>query len=199
VRLPAANIPAEIAEADPNLRYTPKLRLERDNHAIQIGEHAISTHVRKPYPGWKSFLTEIRALIEAARQTNLIDRLERFALKYVDLIDLGKPHDISCLNARVELCGQHIGSPLYLRAEVQGQGMVQVVQIASAATTVLQGSTTPITGVLLDIETVCQFAHGESWDEVIKRLDEAHIKEEQLFFSLLTDETIAKLGPVYEE
>jgi uncharacterized protein (TIGR04255 family) len=199
VRLPTANMPPELVEADPNLRYLPKIRLEGGNHAVQIGEHVISTHVRRPYSGWRNFSAEIHALIDAVRKTDLIDRLERFSLKYVDLIDLGQPHDLSCLNARVELGGQQIRSPVHLRAEVQKEGMLHIVQIASSATAVLPEEKAPITGVLLDTDTICNLTEGESWKEVESRLDAAHTKAKALFFSLLTNDTITKLGAEYEE
>ncbi len=38
VKLPTADIPDPIAENVPNLRYLPKIRLEADNQAIQIGK-----------------------------------------------------------------------------------------------------------------------------------------------------------------
>jgi uncharacterized protein (TIGR04255 family) len=200
VRLPTANIPAELAENDPNLRYVPRIRLQRDNHAVQIGEHVISLNIRRPYSGWPNFSAEIHALIDAVRKTDLVDRLERFSLKYIDLIDVAQPPDLGCLNVRVELGGQQIGkSPVHLRTEAQEKGMVQIVQIASPATALLPQDKTPLVGVLLDTDTICQLAEGESWDEIKKHLDAAHTKAEELFFSLLTDDTLAKLGAEYEE
>ncbi len=41
VRLPAADIPSVVVEQDPSLRFVPKIRLEGNNHAVQIGDHVV--------------------------------------------------------------------------------------------------------------------------------------------------------------
>lgn len=91
VRLPTPDIPLTIAENYPHLRYLPKIQMEYGNQAVQIGEHVVSLSCRRPYSGWKTFSRDIRELATVVQKTGLIDELERFSLKYVDLIELDRP------------------------------------------------------------------------------------------------------------
>jgi len=199
-RLPAADIPAPIVEQDPSLKYVPKIRLTGDNHAIQIGEHVISLSCRRPYSGWKSFSAEIRTLISVIRNTVLLGRLERFSLKYLDLIESDQPPDLVCLNVGLKLGGEEIhGRPVQLRTEIRENGLIHVVLIASPAEASIPGAPERLTGVLLDIDTICKLGENESWEKVEKCLDMAHMAAKQMFFRLLTSETIERLDPEYEE
>ena len=97
-RLPGADIPAPVVEHDPNLRYAPKIRLEGANQAVLIGDRVVSLSCRRPYSGWAKFSDDIRELAEAVQETGLVDRLERFSLKYIDLIELEKPVGLALLD-----------------------------------------------------------------------------------------------------
>ena len=66
-RLPIADIPAPIRQADPNLRFQPtiQLREKQGPNLIQIGEQAISFHVagEKKYPGWDTFREQLKEVV----------------------------------------------------------------------------------------------------------------------------------------
>ena len=200
VRLPVADIPAPIAERDPNLRYVPKIRLEGDNQAIQIGEHVLSLSCRRPYSGWKSFSADIRNLIAVGRETGLINHLDRFSLKYIDLIQLVQPPDLCVLNIDLKLGGHPVAKqPVQLRTEIIEEGLIHIIQVVSPAEVSLPGDATRPEGVLLDIDTIASFKEDGSWGDVEKRLDVAHSASKKIFFNLLTAETIARLEPEYPE
>jgi uncharacterized protein (TIGR04255 family) len=200
VRLPAADIPAPFVERDLNLRYIPKIRLEEGNRAVQIGEHVLSLSCRRPYSGWKIFSSDIRTLITVGRDTGLIDHLERFALKYIDLIQLEQQPHLGCLNIGLKL-GDHpiTAQPVQLRTEIMKEGLIHIIQVVSPAEASLPGDTMSLKGVLLDIDTINIINEKDSWKEVETRLDAAHLASKRIFFDLLTAETIERLEPEYEE
>lgn len=200
VRLPAADIPAPIIEHDPNLRHVPKIRLEGGNHAVQIGEHVVSLSCRRPYSGWTTFSADIRALMGVVRDTALIDRLERFSLKYINLIEFKQPSGLSCLNVELKLGSRGMDSlPVQIRMEIKENGIIHIIQIVSPAEAALPGDPKKLTGVLLDIDTIWPLKKNESWEEVDSRLGIAHSAMKVMFFNLLTHETIEKLEPEYQE
>lgn len=201
VRLPVADIPAPIAEQDPNLRYLPKIRLEGGNHAVQIGEHMVSLSCRRPYSGWENFSKDVRSLIAIVHDTGLIDQLERFSLKYIDLIQLKQPPDLRCLNIDLKLSGHQIDTqPVQLRTEIREDGLIHIIQIVSPAEASLPGDTERLKGVLLDIDTISSISKKNGyWDEVESRRDKAHLASKRIFFNLLTAGTIEELEPEYEE
>lgn len=197
VRLPAADIPTPVKEFDAALRYAPRIRLEGGNYAVQIGERSVSLSCRRPYPGWERFSKEIQILVDVLRGTALIEHLERFSLKYVDLIELEQPPDLSCLNVELKLGWLRVDTrPVQLRSEIEDQDLIHIVQIFSPAQVVLPGDQR-LSGVLLDIDTIRSLEKGGSWDVMINCLDEAHSASKRMFFELLTTETIEKLEPEY--
>jgi len=200
VRLPAADIPAPVVEHDPMLRYAPKIRFEGGNQAVQIGEHVVSLSCRRPYSGWKLFSKDIRAVIEIIRHTGLIDRLERFSLKYIDLIGLDQPPSLSCLNLQIKMGAHEIGvRPVQLRTEIKEGDIIHIVQIVSPAEVTIPGEPGRFSGVLLDIDSIRPLKENESWPDVKNHLDDVHLSSKKMFLDLLTPEAIDKLEPEYEE
>jgi len=200
VRLPAADIPAPISERDPKLRYLPKIRLDGGNQSIQIGEHMVSLNCRRPYSGWKTFSEDIRSLIEIIRDTGLIDRLERFSLKYIDLIELDQPPSLGCLNLDLKMGGYELDTrPVQLRTEIKEGDLIHIIQIISPAEVSIPGEHGSVSGVLLDIDSIRPMKEDESWSDVNSHLDDVHLSSKKMFFGLLRPETIDKLEPEYEE
>lgn len=198
VRLRARELP--VLEHDPNLRYLPKTRFENDNRAVQIGDRSVSLHCRRPYSGWSRFSADIRHLAAALQKSGLTGRLQRFALKYVDLIELGHPPDVGCLNLDLMLGEWEIStSPIQLRAEIPESDLLHIVEIISPAEATLPGNDTPLKGVLLVIDTIKMLGESESWDCVEGRLDDVHSACKNMFFDLLKPETVDALNPEYEE
>lgn len=205
VRLPAADIPAILVENDLSMRYVPKIRLECKNRAVQIGEHVISLNCRRPYIGWKEFSKDIKEVINAVRGTNLIGQLERFSIKYIDLINLKQPPEIDCLKIELKLGGQRIDKqPMILRTEIKENDMIHIIHIVSPAEVGIPEEPDRLTGVLLDIDTINIMNENDmnenaQWDIIESRLDKVHQASKNIFFNLLTDETIQNFDPKYQE
>lgn len=199
VRLPAADIPAPIVEHDPNLRYLPKIRLENSNQAVQVGEHVVSLNCRRPYSGWKKFSSDIRDLAKVVQDTCLIGTLERFSLKYMDLIEADQPLGLGCLNLDLKLGGHEMSKrPVQLRTEIKEGDLTHIVQIVSPVEIELPGDEKRLKGVLLDIDTIKPLGENESWNDLDRRLDDVHLACKKMFFSLMKPETVNKLEPEYE-
>ena len=54
-RLPTEQIPKQLLESEPNLRFAPLVRLHWDNFLISIGDRSLAVACKMPYPGWKTF------------------------------------------------------------------------------------------------------------------------------------------------
>lgn len=199
VRLPVADIPAPIVQQDPNLQYLPTIRLEHGNQAVQIGGRVVSLSYRRPYPGWAEFSASIRELAAAIRDTGLVERLERFSLRYIDLFEMDHPVGLTWLNLELKL-GEHeiTAKPVQLRTELQEGDLTHVIQIASPAEVTLPGNAKRLKGVVLDIDSSVVFGDSGSWEELDRRLDGVHSACKKVFFSLLKAETVASMEPEYE-
>ncbi len=200
VRLPSAEIPSQIVERDPNFRYIPRVRLEGGNQAVQIGEHVFSLSCRRPYSGWIKFSGDIRSLIKVLEESQLIDHLERFSLKYIDLIDLDQPPKLSCLNLELRLEEYDFEiNPVQLRTEIKEDSLIHIIQVISPAEVIIPGEPNFLRGILVDIDSIKHLSKEESWPDINKCIDLVHLASKKMFFKLLKQETIDKLEPVYEE
>ncbi|MFP4307980.1 MAG: TIGR04255 family protein [Desulfococcaceae bacterium] len=200
VRLPAADIPARILENDPNLKFVPKIRLQNQNQAIQIGEHVVSISCRRPYSGWAVFSKDIRNLIFAIRETKLIRAPERFSLKYIDLIALNPPRGLKCLNIDLRIGEYALAQkPVQIRTEIEEADLTHILQIVSPAIASLPGEEKQTKGILIDIDSIWNPDEKNPWEGIESRLDDIHSSCKQMFFSLLTQRTIDLLAPEYGE
>lgn len=200
VRLPVADIPRPIAQQEASLRYMPRIAMHAENQAVLLGERVAALSVRRPYRGWAKFSDDIRTLIAVLQETGLIDTIERFSLKYVDVIDIGPEPTLNWLNMTLRLGAHEIGAePVQVRAEIREGNVTHMVQAISPAEVKFDDGSETLRGVLLEIDSVRLMTPGESWSVVQSELDAIHDSCKQMFFSLLTAETLAKLEPVYEE
>lgn len=200
VRLPTADIPRAVIDHDPSLRYVPMIRMESDRSAVLLGEHVVALSVRRPYPGWATFSAGILRLIDVLRDTQLIATLERTSLRYSDVINVGSQPSLEWLNLTVKLGHHRIDThPVQLRAEIRTGRLTQIVQAISPVDVTFSDNDNSLRGVLLDVDTIRNIGPGESWPTVLDELETMHRMTKELFFSLLTEETLRSLGPVYEE
>lgn len=198
VKLPASEIPAVIVERDLNLKYVPKIRLESGNQAIQIGEHVVSLNCWRPYSGWARFSEDIRSLVKTVLETGLIGEIERFSLKYVDLIELAPTADLRCLNIELRFGEMDIvGRPVQMRTEIDEGDHIHIIQVVSPAEAGLPGETERKKGLLVDIDTIKTFTGKGTWDELDRCLDDVHLSCKRMFFRLLTQDTLQRLEPEY--
>mgnify|MGYP003829564837 CR=1 FL=1 len=198
-KLPFADIPAPFVEHDPNLRYGPKIRLEGAGQAIQIGDRVVSLNCRRPYSGWDRFSADIRELAKAVQETGLVERLERFSLKYIDLIELDAPVGLAHLNLDLKMGENELASkPVQLRTEIKEGDLIHIIQIISPAEVRLPGTEGRLKGVLVDIDSIKLITNDESWDVLYQRLNEVHASCKNMFFSILKPETVQSLAPEYE-
>lgn len=199
-KLPTADIPTPVVEHDPNLRYAPKIRLEEGNQAVQIGDRVVSLSCRRPYSGWDRFSNNIRKLAKAVQETGLVERLERFSLKYVDLIELEKPVGLAHLNLELKMGEYELAAkPVHLRTRIMENDLIHIIQIISPAEMSLPGVEGRLKGVLVDIDSIKLMTDDESWDALYRRLDDVHASCKKMFFSILKSETVNSLEPEYEE
>jgi uncharacterized protein (TIGR04255 family) len=196
-RLPAANLPSSFIQQDAALHYVPTIRLEGDPYSIQIGKQMVSLSCRHPYMGWDQFESRIFELADMLKETNLLTRLERFSLKYIDIIPWLEVPSLLPLQTLLRI-GKHelTSTPVQLRTELRENGFIHIVQIASPAQAAFPTGRS-FKGILIDIDTIYQQETIEFWADFSQLLDRAHFLGKRLFFQLLTPETIHLLEPEY--
>lgn len=201
VRLPAADIPLAARTQQPVLNYTPMFRFggknENSCYDIQVGPRAITLNCRRPYAGWGKFRPEIMKLAGGVRKTGLIAAVERFSLKYVDLIPAAAPDYLAPLRGDFRVGAYNLGlSPLQVQSQLADGNFIHVITLLAPAR--VQAEQMTAEGLLIDIDTIFPATSEEFWDGFESRLGAAHDSNHALFFDILKQETIGLLEPEYD-
>lgn len=200
-RLPASEFPSQIRELNGHLRYQPLLKLQWGGFLVLVGDAHFGLACKLPYPGWKTFKPKILDAIKVLKAANIVEKIERYSLKYVDVID-GK--DLSEQIGRVNV-DLNIGTyglrsdPFNISIEVTRDDYIHLVKIAAPATVSLEGRTR--NGVLVEVDSIRNEATSglEKFEqELPERLEAIHTSNKKMFFGCLRDSTIAYLEPIYE-
>jgi uncharacterized protein (TIGR04255 family) len=188
-----------LVEQNPMLFYQPTHALVGDRMRLLVGPRTMSISIARPYGGWVFFRDLIVRCLTALQQTGHVRSVERCSLKYTNVLAEGSgPDDLSQLRVSVSLDGWGLGGPgTVIRTEVahrECRSIVQVITTTNVKTA--DGSEPEVYGVLLDIDTVKEGTFHLA-NEASGVADLVHDTAKDIFFSLLTPETLQRLGPEY--
>jgi uncharacterized protein (TIGR04255 family) len=196
--LPASNVPPQLRQADAAFRHMPVVRLDGSPLSVAIGDHVVVLSCPRPYVGWSRFGKCILQLSQTLRRTGLLDQPERFSLKYLDVIQ-GKP-DLGALAINVRIGDRSLsGEPLQLRTELQADDLIHIVEVALPSKIRLHTGE-ELHGSAIGTDTLCM-ADGDAadfWNSFEERLERVHAANKELFFALLSSDTLQSLGPEYK-
>lgn len=201
VRLPHADIPDQIRQTDPNLIYMPVIRLKKENFHINLSDRSILVSVPHPYVGWNRFQKTILEVLEAVASANIIDRTERFSLKYIDIFDMagfsadGKGFTLGFNLPAINVMHQSIQG----RFEVRENPWIHVIGYFGEAHGKLPDGTSK-KGIMMDVDTIefLNSSYTEFMENAKSKLDELHNSNKKLFFKLISEEGLNSLEPKYE-
>jgi len=196
--LPMASVPSEIRVKEPRLRYKPHVRLSGEDAILLVGHQVATLSRSAPYLGWKHFRNLIDKVLSAVKGTELVDRLERYSLKYVNLIELQDKPMLDLLNADLQLKGfSFADNGFRLRAEITLERFISIIELASTMT--MQVGEESKSGLLFSIDTLTTVSEEESWSSIDTDLETGHEKLKEVFFGLLKPDTIKRYGPIWSE
>lgn len=197
-RLPAADIPAPVAQIDPNLRFSTKYRMEEPASPFlcQVGDRIVTMNCRKPYAGWSIFKERILKLINVIESSGLVPTPMRHSLRYIDLLCLDQTPSLKALQVNFKIGKWNLESrPIQMRVEIPDGGCNHVIQIATPAEANLPEGR--LQGSVIDLETFASI-QPTSWQEVCAQIDLMHDCSKAVFYQqLLTVDAIALMEPEY--
>lgn len=184
---------------DPGPQYRLTKRMVGDYSMLQIGEKTLSLACRKPYKGWEKFKEEIVCLLDALNEIGVIKSIERFSLKYINIIDasIGGP-GLNGLELGMELGGYNLlenSSGFKLRTEIKIDNYVNILNIVPHVQAKILNET--FKGLIIDIDTIFD-NNLDNIDQVKENLDGCRSMEKIIFFRILKDDVINKFKPVWE-
>ena len=202
LRMPHADIPDQIRQSDPNLVYAPIVRLKWDQYYISLGDRNIVVSSGFPYSGWANFKKHIITILNQCASLNIINSIERYSLKYLDIFDMegfsakgnGLAFEINFPRLTPNPLNTH------MKIEIPEGDRVHIVQYFGEA----QGSLPDGVlkkGLMLDVDSIQMLGHlefSQFMEEHDGRLDELHASNKSLFFNLISSDGLESLEPSYE-
>lgn len=195
--LPIVQIPEALRAKDPNLKYQPLHVLTKDNLNLRIGPRSITFGNAEPYVGWEEWSTFFDNILSKIRETRTIDKVERIGLRYINVFDA---QIFDKIKLKIDIADRSLlDEPTNIRTEIVDEELIKILQVANNSQITI--GTESRSGSVIDID--CIYNISEDSDEFFETYNDlvgkAHLKEKELFFSLLQESFLKTLNPVYEE
>jgi uncharacterized protein (TIGR04255 family) len=200
-RLPAAELPKKMRDADPNLQYAPVMRIVWKEFLILVSDRSVVIACKLPYAGWNKFKETIIIVIGILGGISIIERIQRYSLKYIDLIPIENiAEQVASVNLSISLGDHRLEKEIFqFRIELVDGEYINAVQIAAAGVFTNEEGTTK-QGLIIDVDTIRKVDDDAKTfiSELEGRLEEIHKRNKETFFKCLTPATLAMLEPIYE-
>lgn len=200
-RLPPADLPRAIRRQDANLRFAATVRVQWSRFAVLIGDESLAVACSMPYPGWAAFRDAIMKVVEILSKANLPFKVNRYSLKYVDLLSVGSlKEQFAAVNWSVGLGAHDLSAaPVSLRTEVRENSMIHLINVATGAEATSSNGQKR-SGAVFDLDSIQLVADQELASfagDLPLGLDALHAANKEKFFSFLTIDALNGLEPTY--
>jgi len=193
-KLPASQIPEDAINSDSPLAYEPHYRLFNEKFLLQIGPRIISLVNKNDYCGWDNFSKEIKSVFQKLNKSDIINKVERFGMRYVDYFkfDIFDKINIDITGGDKKLkCKRK-----YIKSDFVDQGTNITLHIANNLK--IDDFYDNASVVDLDLapsripKDPVEFFKGFG-----ARLDQLHEQNKCVFFNLIKPEFLKELNPEY--
>lgn len=195
--LPIVQIPSDIRNNDPNLKFQPHYKVAKDNYIIAFGPMSMMFSCIEPYSGWDDWSKLFFSIIEdLSNNDNIKDvNIKRLGLRYIDKID-GNLFE----NTRTDFSISNLSLSAFntqVRTEIKEEEILIILNMVNNIKQLDKESFYSI----FDIDCVAECdTDFRSFDkDLIKKglLDKLHRVNKQYFFGLLKEDFLLKLNPQY--
>lgn len=196
-QLPLGTLPKEMRDARPELQHAAVFKLQGDTEALLLGDRVVSFNATRPYPGWSKFRARALQVAIALKEAGHIAHLDRYSLKYVNVIAGSQSNPTAPFNLRVDAKSIELSpNGFRLRIETKIKGFINIVEWTSNVTSTVGKE--KLQGTMMTLDTIVEPADEGFWNQLQSCLDATHDVLEGVFFDLLTQETINAMEPSYD-
>jgi uncharacterized protein (TIGR04255 family) len=201
-RLPAADIPFPLRVHDPALKFTPLLRLEVENFFVSVGDSSVVLSCKLPYPKWPKFKEFIKQTLQEMLKINVPANVERYALKYVNLIQNPLVSEqLQKIRTRIALGDVEVkDEQVSLQVHHKEGNILHIMSVMTGAQGKLSDNT-DVFGTVVDIDSIV-LVNSMSFSAFVGTIENDVETLRQAnkvkFFSCLTPDAIQEMRPTYE-
>ena len=190
-RLPILQIPEVLRSQDPNLKFQPSYKLLDKDFWVQIGSNVILITNVNSYVGWNIFSERIKAVLNHVNESNIVNRVTRFGIRYISFFNL----DIfEKINFNLTLNSEEFPSEqLIIRSLLRREEFLINLQLANKTI----ASKSMEIGSIVDIDTFIENEDLSISEIESSLLEKSHNEQKKLFFGILNDEFLNSLNPEY--
>jgi uncharacterized protein (TIGR04255 family) len=195
---PALDIPEQLRSQNLAFKYSPLFQVSWGKYSILIGDWMCAITNSVPYQGWRDFKKAIMEIVQHLQACGFIKKIERYSLKYVDLIEASTTEQqLALIKLDMKLGDYDVkDNPLNLRVELSKNSFLHVVEIIS--NTILADESKPKNGILVNIDSIANNPLEDFWESLSDNLELIHKANKELFFNFLKEETLISLEPSYD-
>jgi uncharacterized protein (TIGR04255 family) len=187
--LPILQLPDVVRTSDPNLKYRPYYKISNENFVIQIGPDVISISSFPKYLGWELFSKIIFDVLSKIESVGIINVIERIGIRYINFFETNIFEKVNlkvCIGTDDILYKNTI-----VRTEIEQGEFSSTLQVANNA--IINGKL----GSIIDIDTFVTKNLDTFFSRKTELINAGHLKEKELFYSLLKPEFLNTLNPTY--
>ncbi|MDA0812210.1 MAG: TIGR04255 family protein [Verrucomicrobia bacterium] len=190
-----AQIPQEIRNRDPSLRFLPTHSYGSDDYLLGLGPRVVNlATVPRRYPGWHAFLPQIAFITEVLRNQGIVREVERIGLRYINFFESTDIWANTTMD--VSQPGTNLDSgDLHVRRVMHHHGLECLVQISRPA--YVTETERRAEGSLIDIDVSAIEVPWDASEAVACMIEEMHTLEKHQFFGLLAPQFLEKMNPSY--
>ena len=197
ISLPILQLPESVREQDPNLKYHAYHKLLKDNIILNIGPRVLTFINLTPYKGWKEWSKFFYGVLEKIKEIRVLNNIERIGLRYINLFD-GKIFDK--VKFEVKINNKALSNEsTSLRTEIIDDKLIKILQIGNSVN--IKRNNTEMISSIIDIDCLYNFDDtldfSDNYCHIKEKIENAHVKEKELFFSLLEDSFLKELKPEF--
>jgi uncharacterized protein (TIGR04255 family) len=191
--LPIMQLPKQIRDNDPNLRYQPFYSVSDNKFAFSIGPHSIVFSSLKPYGGWEAWNQFFAPIIATIQAIKIIKKVERIGLRYFNLFEV---NIFDHINAELTLEKQIITtSPCSFHMELDNENIHIILNVGNA--TNIKDVQTHQSLIDIDCIRTLDCSSEQFFSSYKAVIEETHEMNERVFFGLLKENFLNTFNPEY--
>ena len=192
--MPVLQVPPQIRNLNPQLRFQPTHRLKGTNYYVSIGPKVIIVGIELPYPGWTAMRAELLSTFEAIMAKQVVKQIQRLGFRYLNVFEGDVTRRLT-LETRL---GEKIieGEKTLFRTTIK-RGESNVTLKVSKDQNVKRGPNFSRSGTLIDIDVFRVTSEPFALPNLTSFIDGAHMTEKTLFFELLRADFLIELKPTF--